>query len=187
MHKPGRVVGTFGVSQYRDVIPFVCLPNDNVLEIGCQHGMTTLLIAKHCTRGQIFGVDIGKPSIERAVDVQNERRSKKPTKVVDGVTVEGPNEFENAPVIEYSVADGFDIEFLASKFGPKAREGFPGVHVIFVDLGGLSSRHAVLDLVAYTERLWYSFAPTLRTIVVKSMAGLHLASKYRYVGAPTKA
>lgn len=48
-------------------------------------------------------------------------------------------------------------------------------------MGGLSSRHAVLDLVAYTERLWASFAPTLRAVVVKSMGGLHLASKYRYV------
>lgn len=118
MQKPGRVVGTFGVTQYRDVIPYVCLPTDNVLEIGCQHGMTTMLIAKHCTSGQIFGVDIGKNSIDRAVSVQIERRNKKQKKVVDGVTVEEPsNEFTNAPEIKFSVGDGFDVEYLASHFG----------------------------------------------------------------------
>lgn len=180
MQKPGRVVGTFGVSQYRDVIPYVCLETDNVLEIGCQHGMTTLLIAKHCTRGQIFGVDIGKNSIERAFAVQEERRKKTHKVEVDGNLVE-VSDFEGAPLISYSVGDGFDVEALAASFGPRARPDFDGVHVIFVDLGGLSSRHAALDLVTYTERLWASFAPTLRVIVVKSMAGLHLASKYRYV------
>jgi hypothetical protein len=146
--------------------------------------MTTLLIAKHCREGQIFGVDIGKNSIQKAYQVQEQRRNRSHKTIVDGEEVDVPNtEFDNVPVVRYSVGDGFDVEALAASFGPKASPDFAGVHVIFVDLGGLSSRHAVLDLVVYTERLWYSFAPTLRTIVVKSMGGLHLASKYRYVSA----
>eukprot|EP01126_Amoeba_proteus_P038723 TRINITY_DN4050_c0_g1_i10.p1 TRINITY_DN4050_c0_g1~~TRINITY_DN4050_c0_g1_i10.p1 ORF type:complete len:413 (-),score=59.09 TRINITY_DN4050_c0_g1_i10:1405-2643(-) len=189
IQKPGRVVATFGVNQYRQMIPFVCLKDDTVLEIGCQHGITTLLIARHCTEGKVYGVDIGQQSIERAIAMQTERRTR--TKRCSSSTSSSSlthttqtemdqtlneeimildNDF---PEVQFKVGDGFDVEALAMSYS--------GVSVIFLDMGGLSSRHAVLDLASYMERLFRSFAPFLRTVVVKSLAALHLATRYCYL------
>ncbi len=74
-------IGTRGVKEYRATIPRWVKQEDIVLEIGCEWGMTTALIAQHCK--EVIGTDISPACIQRA-------REKHPT-------------------IQFAVLDGFDI------------------------------------------------------------------------------
>jgi len=59
-----KFVATRGVKEYRETIATWVTARDVVLEIGCEWGTTTTLIAPHCT--EVIGVDIGADCIERA-------------------------------------------------------------------------------------------------------------------------
>lgn len=63
-------------------------PDDSVLEIGCEWGSTTVLIAPHC--GQIIGTDVSSVCIERARG--------------------------DHPGLRFEVLDGFDVR-AATDFG----------------------------------------------------------------------
>lgn len=56
-------LATRGVKEYRATIPSWVRPDDLVLEIGCEWGTTTALIAPHCQ--EVIGTDIS-PSASRA-------------------------------------------------------------------------------------------------------------------------
>ena len=57
-------VATRGVKEYRETIPVWVKANDVVLEIGCEWGTTTELIAPHCR--EVIGTDVSADCIERA-------------------------------------------------------------------------------------------------------------------------
>lgn len=57
-------IGTRGVKEYRDSITMWVEEDDIVLEIGCEWGATTRLIAQHCK--EVIGTDISSDCIERA-------------------------------------------------------------------------------------------------------------------------
>jgi hypothetical protein len=57
-------IATQGVQEYRATIPAWVKPDDVVLEIGCEWGTTTALIAPHCR--EVIGTDISSVCIERA-------------------------------------------------------------------------------------------------------------------------
>lgn len=57
-------VGTRGVREYRETIPHWVRADDVVLEIGCEWGTTTALIAPHCR--EVIGTDVSRDCIERA-------------------------------------------------------------------------------------------------------------------------
>ncbi|MEQ7123591.1 class I SAM-dependent methyltransferase [Actinopolymorpha sp. B11F2] len=59
-----RVIATRGVREYRQTIPSVVRPADSVLEIGCEWGTTTALLAQH-TR-MVIGTDISSVCLDRA-------------------------------------------------------------------------------------------------------------------------
>jgi len=59
-----RFIATRGVKEYRATIPRWVGPDDVVLEIGCEWGTTTVLIAERCKR--VVGTDISPECIERA-------------------------------------------------------------------------------------------------------------------------
>jgi trans-aconitate methyltransferase len=59
-----RFVATRGVKEYRATIPEWVRAEDVVLEIGCEWGTTTVLIAERCKR--VIGTDISLECIERA-------------------------------------------------------------------------------------------------------------------------
>ncbi len=59
-----RFVATRGVKEYRQSIGTWVQPDDVVLEIGCEWGTTTALIAPHCRR--VLGTDISADCIEWA-------------------------------------------------------------------------------------------------------------------------
>ena len=57
-------IATQGVREYRATIPVYVKPDDIVLEVGCEWGTTTVLLAQQCK--EVIGVDIGKGPIDRA-------------------------------------------------------------------------------------------------------------------------
>jgi hypothetical protein len=59
-----RFVATRGVQEYRESIAVWVKPDDVVLEIGCEWGTTTALIAPRCR--EVIGTDIGVDCIQRA-------------------------------------------------------------------------------------------------------------------------
>lgn len=59
-----RFVGTRGVKEYRASIPVWVNDSDTVLEIGCEWGTTTKLLAEHAA--SVVGTDVSPDVIERA-------------------------------------------------------------------------------------------------------------------------
>ena len=59
-----RFVGTRGVKEYRASIPLWVNDTDTVLEIGCEWGTTTKLLAEHAL--SVVGTDVSPDVIERA-------------------------------------------------------------------------------------------------------------------------
>jgi hypothetical protein len=57
-------VATRGVDEYRATIPLWVKPTDVVLEIGCEWGSTTTLLAHHCQ--EVIGTDLSTECIGRA-------------------------------------------------------------------------------------------------------------------------
>ena len=59
-----RFVLTRGVREYRETIAEWVAPEDTVLELGCEWGTTTVLIAPRCRA--VIGADVSSEVIERA-------------------------------------------------------------------------------------------------------------------------
>jgi hypothetical protein len=59
-----KFIGTRNVKEYRETIPIWVNENDVVLEIGCEWGTTTRLIAPRCK--EVIGTDISPKCIQRA-------------------------------------------------------------------------------------------------------------------------
>lgn len=76
-----KYIGTRGVHEYRATIPTWVQPEDSVLEIGCEWGSTTSLIAARCQN--VIGADVSAECIEQA----RERYSHIRFEVLDGFDV----------------------------------------------------------------------------------------------------
>ena len=74
-------IGTRNVKEYRETIPVWVNEDDVVLEIGCEWGTTTQVIAQHCK--EVIGTDISPKCIQRAQ--------------------------EEHPDLHFEVLDGFDV------------------------------------------------------------------------------
>ena len=74
-------VGTRGVREYRESIATWVNRDDVVLEIGCEWGTTTTLIAPHCK--EVIGTDVSMKCIQRAR--------------------------QNYPLIRFEVLDAYDV------------------------------------------------------------------------------
>jgi trans-aconitate methyltransferase len=59
-----RFLATRGVQEYRATIPAVVKHDDVILELGCEWGTTTEILAQHCPN--IVGTDISPECIQRA-------------------------------------------------------------------------------------------------------------------------
>jgi trans-aconitate methyltransferase len=59
-----RFVATRGVQEYRATIPSLVTKNDVVLELGCEWGTTTTLLARRCRH--VVGTDVSRECIARA-------------------------------------------------------------------------------------------------------------------------
>lgn len=59
-----RYIATRGVKEYRETIPSVVGKDDVVLEIGCEWGTTTVVLAQYCR--EVIGTDVSPDCIARA-------------------------------------------------------------------------------------------------------------------------
>ena len=59
-----RFIATRGVREYRATIPAVVTADDVVLELGCEWGTTTEVLARHA--GRVVGTDLSRECVERA-------------------------------------------------------------------------------------------------------------------------
>ena len=75
------MVATRNVKEYRETIPVWVNKDDVVLEIGCEWGTTTQIIAAHCR--EVIGTDISPECVQRAR--------------------------ERHPDLRFEVLDGFDV------------------------------------------------------------------------------
>src|SRR6516164_9086058 len=50
-----RIIATRGVREYRETIPAVVGPSDHVLEVGCEWGTTTAVLARYAARPRLPG------------------------------------------------------------------------------------------------------------------------------------
>jgi Methyltransferase domain len=59
-----RIIATRGVREYRDTIPAVVGPGDHVLEVGCEWGTTTAVLARYAAH--VIGTDVSPKCVSRA-------------------------------------------------------------------------------------------------------------------------
>ena len=59
-----KFIGTRRVKEYRETIPVWVNEDDVVLEIGCEWGTTTRVLAQHCK--EVIGTDVSPECIQRA-------------------------------------------------------------------------------------------------------------------------
>jgi SAM-dependent methyltransferase len=59
-----RIIATRGVREYRETIPAVVGPGDHVLEVGCEWGTTTAVLARYAAH--VIGTDISPKCVARA-------------------------------------------------------------------------------------------------------------------------
>ena len=82
-----KFIATRGVKEYRETIETWVRPQDVVLELGCEWGTTTALIAPHCK--EIIGTDVSPEVIERARQIHPTVRFE----VLDAFNVRGALDF----------------------------------------------------------------------------------------------
>lgn len=113
-----KFVATRNVKEYRETIAEWVNEDDVVLEIGCEWGTTTALIAPHCK--QVIGTDVSPECIERAR--------------------------ERHPEIQFEVLDAFDVR-AALDLGEQFAGG-AGFAKVYIDMSGISGYRSLLDLIA---------------------------------------
>lgn len=59
-----RIIAARGVREYRETIPAVVRPDDHVLEVGCEWGTTTAVLARYAAH--VVGTDISPKCVARA-------------------------------------------------------------------------------------------------------------------------
>jgi trans-aconitate methyltransferase len=82
-----KFIATRNVKEYRETIPVLVNEDDVVLEIGCEWGTTTQMLAKHCK--EVIGTDISPECIERARGYSSDIRFE----VLDGFDVRSALDF----------------------------------------------------------------------------------------------
>ncbi len=167
-----KVYCCVGVTEYRKTISWLVHGDDCVLEIGCQGGITTDLIAKRVRQIRasidsdqftgtsddrvvgVVGVDVAKKSISHA-------RKNFPNTVSTFETCDG---WDSAGIIELGQQEAQRLSNVLDAGMPKKQNWT----VVYVDVSGLSGRAALLDALALVQQLRRSLKPSLRAVVIKS-------------------
>lgn len=125
------------MQEYRATIPHLITSQDYVLELGCEWGSTTHILAQYAS--SVIGTDVSAACIERARQTYSD--------------------------VAFAVLDAFNVR-AALNLGTTFT-------AIYMDLSGLSSYRALLDVVSLMTMYATVFQP--RLIVVKSGALKHFA------------
>lgn len=150
------IVATVGVDEYRKMIPLTVRPGDEVAEVGCHVGTSTVKLheaaAADGAEGFCIGFDIG-PSI---VDIAKRQYPHVPFAVGDA--------WRTAQLI--SMKGKIDADYASSDV--------LGYDVIYVDVGGLSGVNGLIEALALLGALGNACEPrcmVIKSECVKSLAG----------------
>jgi len=155
-HKNGGhslIIGSVGVKQYRETIPYIVRPGDICLELGCHLGVSSSIIdkaAKGDGRGGCLGVDIGKNIICKAR--------------------------ERYPNLSFEVGDGFKLGGL-QRMQMKHFQHSANIStydVVYVDIGGLSGSEGLLEAISLLSAI--DNCLQARVVVIKSLCIRRLSS-----------
>jgi hypothetical protein len=118
---PTRFVATRGVQEYRATIPALVSTDDSILEIGCEWGTTTALLAARCK--VVIGTDVSRVCIERAR--------------------------QSHPGVRFEVLDAFDVRAALDLHEPFSKiyvdlSGFSGYRAL-LDVIALVSMYATVS------------------------------------------
>ena len=143
------IVGTVGVTQYRETLKRAVKPGDAVLEVGCHLGTSTAMVNHKASAdgsgGYCIGVDVGPSIVEGA----KKRHAHVYFSVGDA----------------WKTADLLRIQqgYLALNPQSNVRLGFD---VVYVDVGGLSGPDGLIEALTLIEALENALGP--RCLVIKS-------------------
>jgi hypothetical protein len=143
------IVGTVGVTQYRETLKRAVKPGDAVLEVGCHLGTSTAIVNDKASAdgsgGYCIGVDVGPSIVEGA----KKRHAHVYFSVGDA----------------WKTADLLRIQqgYLALNPQSNVRLGFD---VVYVDVGGLSGPDGLIEALTLIEALENALEP--RCLVIKS-------------------
>lgn len=154
------IIPCVGVTDYRKTIPFVVNAGDDVLEVGCHFGTTTVLLhdavkgddsgSSDRASGFCAGVDIGEKIIANA------------------------KKQRNGPIFE--VVNAWNtLELLKVKAKHCSSNKDLGFDVVYADIGGLSGAYGLLESLALLDAISKALEP--RCIVIKSQCMRRLASQ----------
>lgn len=163
-----KVFCCVGVTEYRKTISWLVHGDDLVLEIGCQGGLTTDLIAKHVRQIRasadnrdgggrvvgVVGVDVAKKSVAHA-------RKNFPNTVSRFETCDG---WDAARIAELGQQESQRLSHVLG-VGTAEQHNWS---VVYVDISGLSGRAALLDALALVQQLRRCLRSSLRAVVIKS-------------------
>jgi hypothetical protein len=138
-----RFIATRGVEEYRATIPHLVEPDDAVMELGCEWGTTTVLLATRTT--DVLGTDVSSECIERARKMH--------------------------PHIRFEVLDAFDVRaaFELSQSRPRS---FNKLYMDLSGLSGYRSTLDVIGLLTMYATVLRPQAIVVKSGALKQFAGL---------------
>jgi len=90
-----KIVATRGVKDYRATIPMIVRPADVVLEIGCEWGVSTRVLAEYTET--VLGTDVSPECISRAREMHPDLRFA----VLDAFDLRAVGELQLPPTVVY--------------------------------------------------------------------------------------
>ena len=137
-----RYVGTRDVHEYRRSIETWVTADDVVLEIGCEWGTTTRLLAPHCQR--VIGVDISEKCIERAR--------------------------QQYPELEFAVFDAFDARAALDLARELGIDAFTKIYIDMSGLSGYRSLLDTISLLTMYATVLRPAAIVVKSAALKHFA-----------------
>jgi 2-polyprenyl-3-methyl-5-hydroxy-6-metoxy-1,4-benzoquinol methylase len=137
-------VGTRDVHEYRQSIGTWVTETDDVLEIGCEWGTTTMQIAPACRR--VVGTDVSEDCIARA------RREH--------------------PECEFALLDGFDVRAAADLARERDIERFSKIYIDMSGLSGYRSLLDTISLLTMYATILRPDAIVIKSASLKHFASL---------------
>ena len=181
------IIASVGVNEYRRTIPFMVKPGDEIIEVGCHFGQTTVLLHEAATScdhhnndsneglssssGFCIGVDIGPKIIKHA----NTNYPHVPFVVGNAWNILQLLKIRyNRDIID--IHDSNQTKITTATAPTKF-----GYDLVYADIGGLSGADGLMESLSLLEAIGHGMEP--RGIIIKSLCINRLASQLKAFSA----
>ncbi len=171
------IIATVGVNEYRRTIPHVVRFGDEIIEVGCHFGQSTVLLHEAATKSNIC---------DSAIDDSSSTKQTKNKGFCIGVDI-GPKIIEHAclkyPEVNFFVGNAWNLmqllllkaQLLKDKSMSPYESFSLGYDLVYADIGGLSGPDGVIESLSLLESIGNGLEP--RVIVIKSLCMNRLSSQ----------